>query len=53
MYEEELPVTGMVVAVGGLAFNTWWIAVAGAAVVIVGTALARGNRRMDRMRKGR
>lgn len=46
MYEEELPLTAAAVTVGGLVFNTWWIAVAGVSLVITGTVLARLGRRI-------
>jgi type IV secretory pathway TrbD component len=46
MYEEELPLTGTVVALGGVAFDTWWIAVFGVMLVLVGTVLARVGRRV-------
>ncbi len=45
MYEEELPLTGAAIAIGGVAFSTWWIAAGGAALVVVGTIFARLGRR--------
>lgn len=48
MYEEELPLTGAAVTIGGVAFNTWWIAVAGVAIVVAGTTLTRISRRFGR-----
>lgn len=46
MYEEELPLTAAAVAAGGVVFDTWWIAVVGVSLVVVGTVLSRMARRV-------
>ncbi|MGI5216200.1 hypothetical protein [Plantactinospora sp. CA-290183] len=46
MYEEELPLTGAVLAAGGATFDTWWIAIAGVTLVVTATTLVRLARRV-------
>jgi predicted phage tail protein len=46
VYEEELPVTGAAITVGGITFDTWWIALVGVSMVVGGMILARVARRV-------